>query len=395
MFSLASHPMKVLLHSYAFWPSLGGIEIVSDVLARGLIELGCECTVVTETPLGAHSEPERPYEVVRRPSTRERWRLARRSSVVHANGATLAMYPYARLAGVPFVWTHNGYQVSCVDGLGWAYGGAAPMQPLASLRFHARARGVGFALKEALKLGLRRMVAQRVDMNLAGSRWVAERQPLPRQVVTYNPYPLARFRSVRERVGDRFDFLFVGRLVSEKGADVLVRAFARLVSRPEFTHTRLGIAGGGDMRPMLEDMVTRLGIAQQVEFLGALRGDEVPAAMALARIGVVPSTWEEPYGGVSLEWLAAGRNIIVSSRGGHAECVGAAGLHFDNGDDEALYRCMARLMSDPELAQRQREHALELIQAFDELRLASHFIDCYRTVVRGNVVHPAPVRKSA
>jgi glycosyltransferase involved in cell wall biosynthesis len=136
------------------------------------------------------------------------------------------------------------------------------------------------------------------------------------------------------------------------------------------------------MRPALETLARDSGVAGQVEFLGALRGDEVPAAMEQARIGVVPSTWEEPYGGVSLEWLAAGRNLIVSARGGHAECVGDAALHFENGDVESLRTCMSQLLSDGALAEAQRQRARNRIEAFDEERLAQRFIDLYARAVQ-------------
>jgi glycosyltransferase involved in cell wall biosynthesis len=380
--------MNVLLYSPVFWPSLGGIEIVSDVLAQNLIKLGHACTVVTETALGGAPELERPYAIVRGPSWRERLALVRRSSIVHSNAASVAMVPYAWWAGVPFVWTHNGYQVSCVDGLGWAYGKPAPMTPLASLRFHGREKGWGYALREAVKLGVRRFVARRVDLNLAGSRWVARRQPLTNQHIAYNPYPLARFLAVRDAPDTRHDFLFVGRLVGEKGVDVLIEAFAMLLKNPAFAAARLGIAGSGELRPALEAQAQRLGAAGKIEFLGALHGAAVPAAMAQARFGVVPSTWEEPYGGVSLEWLAAGRGVIVSAHGGHAECVADAGLHFENGDPRALALCMERLLGDAELAQALRRRARERVAEFDEARLTGHFIDMYTLALQQR--HHAP-----
>lgn len=369
--------MKVLLYSNVFWPSLGGIEIVTDVLAQNLIKLGCECVVVTESPLTDQPELVRPYEIVRHPGWRQRLSLARQCSIVHANGASMAMFPYARCAGIPFVWTHNGYQVSCVDGLGWAYGRPAPMKPLESLRFHARERGWRFGLQAAVKLGLRRIVALNVDLNLAGSQWVAKRQPLPNQHVAYNPYPLERFRAVRVAESPKFDFMYVGRLVGEKGVDVLIRAFGLLLRDPTFKGTRLGIAGSGDMRHALEALAHETGVAAQIEFLGALVGEEVPQAMAQARFGVVPSTWEEPYGGVSLEWLAAGRSLIVSARGGHAECVADAGLQFDNGDAESLHSCMRRLLTDSVLREEQSRAPMFRIGAFDEMTLTSAYVRHY------------------
>ena len=374
--------MKILLYSYVFWPSVGGIETVTDVLAEQLIQLGHECVVVTESPLNGKPELSRPYTIVRQPSRRQRWALVRAASIVHANGATMALYPYARVAGVPFVWTHNGYQVSCVDGLGWAYGQAAPMTPWASLRFHGHRRGLGFALREALKLGVRRWVAQRVDRNLAGSEWVSRRQPLPRQGVTYNPYPLQRFRAARASAHEPYDFAYVGRLVGEKGLPTLIYAFQRLVSEPAFSHCKLAVVGGGDMQAELLELAQRLELMQNIDFLGPRYGTELVAAMALARIGVVPSDWEEPYGGVTLEWLSAGKGVIVSELGGHAECAGDAGLRFENGNIQALHRCMATLMTDASHVTRLREAALICADQFGERELSQNFVRQYELAMR-------------
>ncbi|MFM6270424.1 MAG: hypothetical protein ACKPFA_28610, partial [Dolichospermum sp.] len=128
------------------------------------------------------------------------------------------MYPYARLNNKPFVWTHNGYQVSCVDGLGWVDGEPTPMTPLASLAYHFRKKGWIYGLKESVKLGIRRYVANHVDLNIAATHWVAKRQPLRNQIVAYTPYPTNRFKSVNNINSNwKYDFIYVGRLVSEKG----------------------------------------------------------------------------------------------------------------------------------------------------------------------------------
>lgn len=374
--------MRVLLYSYVFWPSVGGIETVTDVLAEHLVKLGHECVVLTETPLGGRAELGRSYTIVRHPGWRERWALVRWCSIVHANGATVAMYPYARAAGVPFVWTHNGYQVSCVDGLGWAYGAAAPMTPWASLAFHRRRRGWGYALREALKLGVRRYVARRVDLNLAGSEWVAHRQPLPRQSVTYNPYPLARFRAARSSNDEPYDFAYVGRLVGEKGLPTLMHAFHRLVSDPVFKHCKLAVVGGGDLEPELQLLAQRLELMQNVQFLGPRYGAELVTTMAMARVGVVPSDWEEPYGGVTLEWLSAGKGVIVSEQGGHAECAGDAGLRFKNGDIGALHLCMASLMTDPDRVAQLRRAAIVRVDHFAERALTQNYVEHYELALQ-------------
>ena len=65
--------MKILLGSHHFFPSTGGIETVSNLLAREFVALGHEVRVVTQTP----GNGDFPFTVVRRPGPLELWRQVR------------------------------------------------------------------------------------------------------------------------------------------------------------------------------------------------------------------------------------------------------------------------------------------------------------------------------
>jgi glycosyltransferase involved in cell wall biosynthesis len=375
--------MEILLYSSVFWPSLGGVETVTATLAEQIVREGHGCTVVTETPLGAQKELTKKYPIVRRPTWPERWHLVKKCDLVHSNGASVALYPFARMTRTPFIWTHNGYQVSCIDGLGWVDGEEAPINPLASLRYHLTKRGVFFTFKEALKLAFRRCVAHQVDVNIAGSKWVAKRQPLKRQVIAYNPYPTDRFQAAKDYVGEpHYEFIYVGRLVSEKGLLELIEAMHLLTTRSAYQNTRLAIVGLGNLREALVKRVGELNLTKNISFLGPKYGDALIEIIGRAMIGVVPSAYEEPYGGVSLELLAAGKNVIVPNRGGISECIGKAGLTFENGDATDLCRCMVKLLADEPLRKQQRSYAIEQLDAFDEIRLTQVYLNIYHDVIR-------------
>jgi glycosyltransferase involved in cell wall biosynthesis len=374
--------VHVLLYSRLFFPATGGIETVSLTLAEQIAAAGHACTVVTEIPAGPEGDRAFPFAVERQPSAARRYALARAADVVHSNGASLALFGYAMLAGKPFLWTHAGYQMVCVDGLGWVDGAPAPLTPLASLRFHARRHGLRRAGLEAVKLGVRRAAGRLVAKNVAITEWVARRQPLPRQVVIYNPFPLARFAGPPSPgVTPSFDFLYVGRLVSEKGVGTLLRALASLNARPGRRPASLLVVGDGDRRAELEALAASLGVGDQVRFVGRRRDQALVDAIAGARVGVVPSEWEEPMGGVALELLAAGLPLIVSERGGLAECAGEAAWTFPNGDHEALAAVMARLLDDEALRDSKRAHARAVVARFDETRLAAQYLALYAELI--------------
>lgn len=372
--------MRILLYSSVFWPSLGGVETITATLAENIVRLGKECIVVTETP--SEQADNRSYRVVRRPSIRERLELTRQCDLVHSNGASVAMFPFAKLNHKPFIWTHNGYQVSCVDGLGWVDGEPAPMTPIASLIYHFQRKGLFHVFKESIKLAVRRYVATQVDLNIAATQWVAKRQPLNNQVVAYTPYPLNQFKASKNVESKKYDFIYVGRLVSEKGVSDLIKAFHVLVSDFRHREKRLAIIGDGHLKPSLEKLVSNLSIADKVVFFGSKYGTELLEIIGQSQIAVVPSVWEEPMGGVALELLAAGKNIIVSELGGHAECVGNAGLKFTNGNYLSLYECMVQLLENESLAKQQLKNTSHQIDAFDEIQLTKRYIDIYESFIK-------------
>jgi len=353
------------------------MESVSLTLAEGH-----ECTVVTET---AEDQPPPgcAFTIERVPSRRRRLALVRSCDVVHSNGASLALFAYAKLAGKPFVWTHQGYQLVSIDGLGWAEGEPAPLTPIASLRFHLPRLGIRRGTYEALKLGLRRAVGFAADRNVAITNWVAQRQPLPRQMVIYNPFSLARFKEAASSpLAPRYDFLFVGRLVTEKGVRTLLRALAVLNGMPGRQPASLLIVGDGPHRGPLETEVAALNLGSQVHFAGKKVGQELIDTIPLGKIAVVPSEWEEPMGGVALELMAAGRPIIVSERGGLAECVARGGWTFPNGDHEALAKLMGALLDDLELRQSRAAEARRVVEHFDETGLVGQYLKMYAEITR-------------
>jgi glycosyltransferase involved in cell wall biosynthesis len=350
--------MKVLLYSHAFSPSTGGVETVSMQLAEGFTRHGLECKVVTQTP--RETGKTFVFELIDRPDSRRVRELVGWADVVLFNGASLALQPWLLLSRKPFIWVHVGYQTACIDGAGWFDGAPAPLTPWASVRYHAKRRGWARVWRDALKLALRRFVAtQLVDTNVAITGWMERANPLPRQIHIYNPFPTDRYAAAASHEGPtpEFEFLYLGRLVSEKGIDTLLRAFAQIVARRASAPPRLLIIGDGDRRAALEALARELGVAPRVVFAGNQRGDALIDWVCKGRIAVIPSAWYEPMGGVVVELMAAGRNLIVSRDGGLAECMGDAGLSFANGDADALAKCMLELLDDPALRASQSARA--------------------------------------
>ena len=100
------------------------------------------------------------------------------------------------------------------------------------------------------------------------------------------------------------DLIFLGRLVSEKGIDVLLHALALLRSRA--LSPRLTIVGSGPELSAMQEMAERLGLHEQVTFAGAKSGAELVHLLQEHKILVIPSRYDEPFGVVALEGIACG-----------------------------------------------------------------------------------------
>ena len=373
--------MKILLYTKAFHPMVGGIETVTATMAELLNKLGCECDVLTPVE---NPEPDTfNYKVHRKPGFLKTIRLIRKADLVVSKGASLAMVPYCLMLARRFMWIHSGYQASCVDGLGWVDGEPAPMTPRASLAFHYKRSGFLFIAMAAFKLFLRRFACKHiVEMNVAVSDWVAMRQPFKRQIRIHNPFPIYRFGSLTpSKSRPTYQFLYLGRLVSEKGVSTLIRALEPMLKQNRGKPMRLLVVGEGNWRSHLVELTEELGLEEQVVFAGRKTGSELIELIQQCEIAVVPSEWEEPMGGVALELLAAGKPLIVSKNGGLAECVGDAALIFDNGDHMMLADCMTRLLNDEKLRAKLRENAKAQVKQFDPERLVRRYIDLFAYIL--------------
>lgn len=108
-------------------------------------------------------------------------------------------------------------------------------------------------------------------------------------------------------------FLFLGRLVTQKGLDWLLRAVATVDCS-----IHLDVAGDGNLEQYVSQ-AHELGVADHVTFHGWLGQEKLSTLMARARAVVVPSMWAEPAGLVTLEAAAHGRAVIASRTGGIPE----------------------------------------------------------------------------
>ncbi|MCJ7433686.1 MAG: glycosyltransferase family 4 protein [Anaerolineales bacterium] len=167
--------------------------------------------------------------------------------------------------------------------------------------------------------------------------------PIRQMSVVPNGVDLAEYFPSADWPLDDGYILFVGRLVAQKGVDLLLRAFGVLLHHCPDAH--LVIVGEGDLELYLQRVASYLGFRHRVTFIPWQTGPALVDLFQKARLVVMPSYYE-PFGIVALEAMACGRPVIASRVGGLPEIImdGIQGYLTPNGDHLQLARRLADLM---------------------------------------------------
>lgn len=189
-----------------------------------------------------------------------------------------------------------------------------------------------------------------------------------------NPYE-ARKYSVSNVVGDYA--LYFGRLIEEKGVNVLLDAVALARDVP------LIVVGDGPDLEKLKNYAKAHGLSQ-VKFVGAKWGEELDQILHGCRFVVVPSLWHENFPYVILQSFAKGKPVIGSNRGGIPELVahGERGLVYEATDVSALADSMLRLMADERQARQMGMAAKRYADAeYNDERFYANLMEVYNEVL--------------
>jgi glycosyltransferase involved in cell wall biosynthesis len=181
--------------------------------------------------------------------------------------------------------------------------------------------------------------------------------------------------------------VFAGRLVPEKGVDVLLQAFA-LVTRglPE---AHLIIAGDGPERAKLDELTEKLELTANVTFLGHVAKGEMETRFASAWVQVVPSRWAEPFGLVAIEAMMRGTAVVASSMGGLCEIVehGGTGFLVPPNDPQSLADKLMEVLRDRMKAEAMGKSGRDIAEArFSLTRQCNQFLSIYQQMLSGTSV---------
>lgn len=398
--------MRILVCSDLFPPaSLGGYEVAAADVSAALRERGHEIRVLTTDYRAGTAAPEPEQGVARALRARRDARWTARSLPRAAAWERSDLRAVARLAeafrpDVVFLWNAGDLAHSVlvrmmngpVPAVTYVFGDwplrkhrapesldywASLFAPRAEPRWRRGARALSERLARGLGVGTR-AAPLRFDHFEFGSRFMMEMFHAGRLVAArserliyygmFGEFARAAMRPVPEQSrGDTFRLLFVGRLWEAKGAHTAVEALAALHQGHGVaaTLTVAGPAEHGDYAAALRRRAEALRVSDRVRWAGPVPRERLLDLYASHDCLIFPSIYEEPFGIVQLEAMAAGCAVVGTGTGGSAEILDPDenALRFRAGDAPGLAGQLARLRSDDALARRLREGAKRTIRS--------------------------------
>jgi len=336
--------MKILIYSPQFYPSVGGLETVISILAHEFLYQGHEVKLVSK--IRDLELKVFPFEVIRQPHPQKLLKLTSWCDIYFQGCVVLKGIWQLLIIRKPLVVTHQTWYCRLDGSLSW--------QDYA------------------------KHLVTRFATNVPASYALAEKIHKPSTVIP-NPYREDIFYEMPE-IHRNKELVFLGRLVSDKGVDLLLDALANLKILgiiPSLT-----IIGSGPEEAKLRQQVKALDLASQVDFVGVKVEKELARLLNSHQILVVPSRWQEPFGVVALEVIACGCVVIGSEGGGLKEAIGPCGVTFPSGDVKSLTQTLVDLLTHPEKLVTYRTQAKPHLSRHKKAEVAKAYLQVFERVIQ-------------
>ncbi len=268
--------------------------------------------------------------------------------------ASLGVYEAARREGVPVVHFVHNFRPFSVSATLWVNG----RQTDAGLRKnfwpevrygawqHSRVKSAWMAY--VLSRFHRAGYAESIDTWVTVSRFLREKfiqaGIAPERIHALHPFWFASAEVPTVPEGDYY--LFVGRLVEEKGGRVLTAAWDIIHRERGSQRPRLIIVGSGPLETEVRAVAARNPLIECAGFISDERKAELIAG---CRAMLAPSVWCEPLGAVTYEAYNAAKPMLASRSGGLTETIqpGVTGDLHTPGDAADLAKQVLALDADP------------------------------------------------
>lgn len=338
---MEERPLRVLFWCDAFWPLIGGVEVLAANVVLALHERGHELTVVANRQPNLDARSVFHGVPVHRLPFVDAMTSGRIADWLAVREAVAAIKRDFR---PDVVWVFH-VEIGVMFHLMTAAAHRAP----SLCTVHGSFENNALAREKAVSGALR------------SAAWVAAcsahaleqtRREVPEitshSSVVWNGLAMPDLAPAPVPV-DEPRLLCLGRLgtVGEKGFDLALQALTDVLQR--FPRARLWIAGDGAARPDLERCAEALGVAAHVDFLGWVHPRDVLALINRSTMMLMPSRVPEGFGLVALQAAQMARPVVATRVGGVAEVVidGETGLLVAPEDVAGLAGAIMQLLGDP------------------------------------------------
>ena len=357
--------MKILITSQSFYPAIGGLNPIADLSAREFLRRGHEVRLLTKTTGSYESEKE--IEIIRRPGFRAMLEHYKWCDVVFQNHVSLRF-------SLPLLFVRRPCVISMSS---W-------------VNARAGASTGKWQVRTALVCVALACILRHATRGIAACAAVASGNRVPSRIIP-NPFDARVFCNQNPLHRSR-DLLFVGRNITDKGVDDLIRALAAV--RKSGFDIGLVIAGEGQSLDDVVELGRSLGLADNIRYVGPKRGQDIVDLMNAHQVMVVPSKWYEPIGIVALEAIACGCVVIGSEGGGLAVTIGPCGLTYPNGDHEALAARIIEVLKMEGRLEKFTTHAQVHLARYLPERVCGEYLEeiekAYRSWQKPGIPEPHP-----
>ncbi len=191
-----------------------------------------------------------------------------------------------------------------------------------------------------------------------------------------------RFIDVKKNI-DTFKFIFVGRIVGDKGINELVEAFDKL--NKEFPYTQLTLVGKYEenLDPINPETLKLIEENLSIDACGPRYGDDLLVEYMKSDCLVLPS-YREGFPNAVIEAGAMRLPSVVTDINGSREIIthGENGIIVPSRDTEALYKAMKRILLDSSMREKMVNNARPFIEArFDKNFVQRCQLDYYEDII--------------
>lgn len=197
-------------------------------------------------------------------------------------------------------------------------------------------------------------------------------------------FSIERFADVQRPNDGLFRFVFVGRIVKDKGINELVEAFTTL--NEKYPNTKLTLVGKyeSDIDPVSDKTRSLIDTNPAIEACGPKYGDDLLKELVISDCHIMPS-YREGFPNTPMEAGALGLPNIVTDINGSREIVidGENGLVVPPQKVQPLYDAMERMLTDSAMRERMQKNARPMIESrFEKTSVQNCLMDFYKEIMK-------------